>query len=73
MSRVTQPANSFFPPCVLVFVQLNVFARKAAPDVSKGAGEGEYGGERAKKHETGDTSDERRIEKLGGKLTGASG
>lgn len=41
MSHVTQPANSFFfSPCVLVFVQLNVFARKAAPDISKGAGEG---------------------------------
>lgn len=64
---------------VLVFVQLNVFAREVTPVVSKGPGEeggrgeGEYGGQRAKERETEDTSNERRIEKLGGKLIGASG
>lgn len=31
---------------VLVFVQLNVFAREATPDVSKGPGEEERGGGR---------------------------
>lgn len=68
--------NFLFFLRVLVFVQLNVFAREATPDVSKGPGEegkGGSGGQRAKERETEDTSNERRIEKLGGKLIEASG
>lgn len=68
--------NFLFFLRVLVFVQLNVFAREETPDVSKGPGEEGgrgCGGQRAKERETEDTSNERRIEKLGGKLIEASG
>lgn len=73
VSHVTQSANLFFFCCFLlffflcVFVQLNVFARKATPEpVWKGAEEGwrwvGWGMEAREEQETEDTSKERGIE-----------